>query len=141
MNAAHETLSRDEETRGSSNRAFGFVFAVVFLVIAVWPLASGGALGYWPLAVAVAFGAIALAAPRLLAWPNRLWLRLGLLLHRVMSPIALALIFYVAIMPVGLVMRMLGKDLLRLRRRPDATTYWIERTPPGPPPDSLKNQF
>ena len=141
MRATHEKLSRDEETKGSSSRAFGFVFAVVFLVIAIWPLASAGPPRQWALWVAMAFGVIALIAPKLLAWPNRLWLRFGLLLHRVISPVALALIFYVAVMPVGLVLRLLGKDLLRLRRRPEATTYWIERMPPWPPPDSLKNQF
>jgi hypothetical protein len=64
-----------------------------------------------------------------------------MLLHHIVSPVALALVFYLAIMPTGLVMRLFGKDFLRLKRDPQAKSYWIERTPPGPAPDSMKNQF
>lgn len=141
MHSTHENLSLDEEIKGSSDRAFGLVFAAVFLVIALLPLFFSGSPRPWALATAAAFGLVALAAPRLLAWPNRVWLRFGMLLHHVISPLALALVFYLAIMPTGLLMRLFRKDLLRLRREPGATTYWITRTPPGPPPDSLKNQF
>jgi hypothetical protein len=137
----HEALSRDEKVIGSSNRSFGLVFAAVFLIIGCWPLIWGQSARWWALAVAVVFGAAALFAPGILEWPNRLWLRFGLLLHRIVSPVALAVIFYLAIMPTGLLLRVFGKDLLRLRREPQAPSYWIDREPPGPPPDSLKNQF
>jgi len=63
------------------------------------------------------------------------------LLHHIVSPVALALVFYLAIMPTGLVMRLFGKDFLRLKLDPQAKSYWIERTPAGPAPDSMKNQF
>lgn len=137
----HENLSRSGDVKGSSNRAFGLVFAVVFLMIGCWPLFFGGAPRWWSLAVAAVFALAAFFAPGLLEKPNRLWLRFGLLLHRIVSPLALGLIFYLAVLPTGLLLRLFGKDLLRLRRDPGARSYWIERDPPGPPPDSLKNQF
>lgn len=137
----HEDLFRDEDIKGSSNRSFGLVFAVVFLAVGCLPLVSGGYLRWWAVATAAAFGAIALLAPRFLEWPNWLWLRFGLFLHRVVSPVALALIFYGAVLPTGLLLRVFGKDLLRLRRQPQARSYWIDRSPPGPPPASLKDQF
>jgi len=71
---------------------------------------------------------------------NKWWTKLGLLLYRVVSPIVLGLLFYVTLTPIALVMRLLGKDPLRLRRDPDAASYWIDRSPP-PAPESMKNQF
>lgn len=141
MQATHENLEREEDFESSSNRSFGLVLAAFFLIVALWPLWSGARVRLWAFAVAMLFGILALLAPNLLEWPNRLWQRLGLLLHRIVSPVALALVFYLAIMPTGLVMRLFGKDFLRLRRDAQARSYWIERQPPGPAPDSLKNQF
>lgn len=138
---AHEDLTREEHVEGSSDRSFGIVFAAVFLIIAAWPLWSGGRLRWWSVAVAAAFAVVAVVAPQLLAWPNRLWLKFGLLLGRIVSPIALGILFYVVFMPIGLLMRALGKDPLRLKRDEAAATYWIRREPPGPPPTSMTNQF
>jgi len=138
---AHEDFSRTHEVKASSNRAFGWVFTAVFLVIAVWPLFHGGALRWWSLIVSALFMLITLVAPVLLALPNRLWMRFGLLLNRIISPVALAILFYVVVTPVGALMRVLGKDNLRLRRDDSDTSYWIKREPPGPKPDSLNHQF
>jgi len=77
----------------------------------------------------------------LLAGANRLWTRLGVLIGNVVGPIAVTLLFYAIVTPLGCVMRMSGKDPLRLRLDPGADSYWIPRKPPGPPPDSLTNQF
>jgi len=137
----HEDFSRTHEVEASSNRSFGWVFTAVFLVIAVWPLLSGGAVRWWSLVVAAAFALVTLAVPKLLALPNRLWLRFGLLLNRIISPIALAILFYLVVTPLGALMRMLGKDSLRLRRSESDASYWIKREPPGPKPDSLNHQF
>jgi hypothetical protein len=136
----HEDLSRTHEVKASSNRSFGWVFSAVFLIVAVWPLFSGRALRGWPLIIAAAFALVTVVAPKLLSLPNRLWLRFGLLLNRIISPVALAILFYLVVTPVGALMRVLGKDSLRLRRS-DATSYWIKREPPGPRPDSLNHQF
>lgn len=124
-----------------SERSFGLVFTAVFTLVALWPLKDGGVPRWWALALAVAVLAAALAAPRLLRPLNTLWFRLGLLLHKVMTPLVMGLLFFVTVTPVGLLMRAFGKDPMRLRRDPAATSYWIPRDPPGPAPDSLKNQF
>lgn len=138
---AHEALHREAPIEGSSNRSFGFVFAVVFLIIALWPLMSARPIRLWAAAIAIAFAVVALAAPSLLAGMNRAWMKFGLLLGRVVSPIALGVLFFAAFTPMGLLVRLLGKDSMRLKKPVDATTYWVERRPPGPPPESLKNQY
>lgn len=138
---SHEDLHRSTAVDGSSDRSFGLVFAGLFLVIALWPVFSGGPIRWWSLGVAAVFALTALAAPALLSMPNRLWTKFGLLLGRVVSPIASGILLFGVFTPIGLLMRMLGKDPLRLKPDPAATTYWIERKPPGPPPDSMTNQF
>jgi hypothetical protein len=138
---AHEDLNRIQAVEASSDRAFGLVFAAVFLVIAGWPLFYGEALRWWAVGIAAAFAAIALLKPSLLAGLNRQWIKLGLLLGKIVSPIALGILFYCVVAPIGLVMRLSGKDPLRLKLDPGAKSYWIPRKPPGPPPDSMTNQF
>lgn len=138
---AHEDLTREEHVEGSSDRSFGLVFAVVFLLIGFWPLIHGESPHWWGVVVAAILGAIALVKPALLAGLNRLWLKLGILLGRIVSPIALGILFYGVLTPVGAVMRLMGKDPLRLKLDPGAKSYWIPREPPGPPPDSMTNQF
>jgi Saxitoxin biosynthesis operon protein SxtJ len=124
-----------------SNRTFGLVFAAVFGIIALWPLMAGAMPRLWALLVALGFLAVALIAPRLLSPLNLAWFYVGLALHRVVNPIVMAVIYYGTVAPVGLILRVRGKDLLRLKRDPDAESYWIERDPPGPPRGSMTKQF
>jgi len=138
---AHEDLSREQAIEGSSDRSFGLVFAVVFLVIACWPLIHSETPHWWAFVVSAVFGAIALLRPALLAGLNRAWMKLGILLGKVVSPIALGILFYVVLTPIGAVVRLSGKDPLRLKLDSGADSYWIPRKPPGPPPDSMTNQF
>lgn len=138
---AHETFSRTESVEGSSNRTLGLVFAALFVIIAAFPLFFGGAIRWWSLAVAAAFLIVALVVPGMLTPLNRAWTRFGLLLHRVVSPIVLGFLFYVVVTPLGLLMRLLGKDPLRLHWDRQSPTYWIERRPPGPKPETLSDQF
>lgn len=138
---SHESLERVESAAGSSDRAFGIVFTVVFLVIGLLPLFFGGPPRLWSIAIAAIFGALALLRPALLAPLNRLWTKFGLLLHRIVSPLVLGIMFFVVITPMGLVMRAWGKDPLRLRFDRQARSYWVERQPPGPPPETINNQF
>ena len=116
-------------------------FAVVFAVLALWPWAFGGELRWWSLIVAIAFAVVALSYPRLLAPLNRIWFRLGVALHRVINPIVMSLIYYCAVVPTGLILKLLGKDPLRLALDRQAASYWIVRKPPGPAPGSMSKQF
>lgn len=138
---AHEDLNRDQHVEGSTDRAFGLVFAGLFLVIAGWPFFHGEAIRWWAVGVSAVFGVTALVKPTLLAGLNRLWIKLGVLLGKVVSPIALGILFYCVFAPLGAVIRLTGKDPLRLKFDPAADSYWIPRNPPGPPPDSMTNQF
>jgi hypothetical protein len=141
MVQTHEDFSREQQFKVSGNRAFGWVFVTVFLIIALWPLVFGGTLRWWSLIVSALVMLVTIAAPSLLTVPNRLWLRFGLLLHRIVSPVVLGIMFYLVVMPMGLLMRAFGKDFLRLRRNDSAESYWIKREPPGPQPDSMPHQF
>jgi hypothetical protein len=137
----HENFYTGPEPPTSSDRSFGLVFAVVFLIFGLWPLLRGSTPRLWSLAAAATFLVLALARPKTLAPLNRVWTGVGLLLHRVVNPLAMAFVFYGTVAPIGLVLRLLGKDPLRLRFDPDVRTYWIERQPPGPAPETMTNQF
>lgn len=136
----HEHLDRDEEAIAASPRSFGFVFAAVFALVGAWPLWDGGAPRIWALVLAVLFLVLALAAPAALAPLSRVWQRVGLLLHHIVNPIVMGVLFYGAVTPFGVGARLLGKGLrTRLDPDPRATTYWIPRD--GSPPSSMTNQF
>jgi hypothetical protein len=137
----HERLVAQHAVQRGSDRAFGLVFAGVFTVVGILPALRGGPFRGWALAVAAIFLAAAVARPVLLAPLNRAWTWVGLALHRVMSPLVMGAIFYTTVTPIGLLLRAAGKDLLRLKPDPDASTYWIERQPPGPAPQSMRQQF
>jgi len=137
----HESYHREEKVDGSSNRSFGFVFAAFFGLVGLLPLILGRSPRTWAFGLGGVFLLVALLVPSALAPFNRLWMRFGLLLHRVVSPIALGIMFFVVITPMGWLMRAMGKDLLRLRRDPHASSYWIERNPPGPAAETFKDQF
>lgn len=125
----------------STDRSFGLVFAVFFLMLALWPLLHQHEMRLWALVIAAIFLLLALAIPKLLAPLNRMWTSFGMLLHRIVSPLALGILFYGVVMPTGLLMRLFGKDLLRLRLDKSANSYWIQRSPSGPTPESLKLPF
>lgn len=137
----HEDLHREQRVDVSSDRSFGLVMSAALLVVGLWPLVSGRPVRPWALVAALVLAAFALFAPRVLRRPNLLWAKLGLLLGKVVSPVVLGVLFFLMLAPFGLVMRALGKDPLRLTLDRDATTYWIERNPPGPAPGSMSDQF
>ncbi len=137
----HEDYGRAEVIERGSERAFGVVFAVVFAAVGLWPLVAGDAVRAWALGAAVWILVVALMRPGLLRPLNRLWFRFGLLLNRVVNPLVMGLLFFLTVTPIGLVMRALGKDPLRLRFDRGARSYWIERQPPGPEPETMRQQF
>lgn len=124
-----------------SNRSFGWLFTTVFALLGGYSLWQDGWLYPWAFALAGITAGLTLAQPEWLAPLNRAWMCLGGLLHRVVSPVVLGLIFYVVFTPVGFVMRLAGRDIMRRRFEPGAATYWLDRDPPGPAPDSFKDQF
>lgn len=124
--------------RMGSERSFGLVFCGVFALAGCWPLVHGGQPRLWALGVAALFLAAGLAAPRLLAPLNRLWFRFGLALGKVMTPVAMALLFVLAIVPTALLLRVLRKDPLHFRLDRSASTYWERRkAQPGPMSDQF----
>ena len=131
--------SHDKHIEMGSERGFGLVFAGVFALIALWPLVRGNDVRLWALVVAALFAVVAFATPSLLKWPNRLWFKFGLLLGKVVAPVVMGIIFVLTVIPTGLIMRLLGKDLLGLRRKNDNATYWHQVDPAARSP--MKNQF
>lgn len=139
--ASHEDYSREHAVKRGSDRSFGVVFAAFFALVGLVRIVHGAPPRWWAVAFAVVFLVVALARPSLLAMPNRWWTRLGLLLARIVNPLVMGLVFYLAVTPTAALMRAFGKDPLRLRYDRAAKSYWIERTPPGPPPDTMSRQF
>jgi hypothetical protein len=129
--------------RPPSERSFGLFFAALALGAGAYRYLAHGdrGLAFGLGALTLVLAGLALAAPRLLASPNRAWFHLGLLLARVVNPIVLALLFALVITPYALVLRLLRRDALRLRPDRDAASYWIERDPPGPDPGFLHRQY
>ena len=137
----HENFERSEETSAGSERTFGFVFFAFFVLVGVAPLWRTGTMRVWALILAALFLVLALFWTEPLKPLNRAWTKLGLLLHAVINPLVMALLFYAVVTPFGIGMRALGKKLLGLQREPQAATYWVPHEPPGPPPETMKNQF
>jgi hypothetical protein len=142
MSAGHEKIISHDDREPPSIKNFGLTFAVVLGVIALWPLVFRSEHPrYWALGLGLTFAASAYLAPGLLKPLNFLWFKLGMLLHKIVNPIVLGIMFLVLITPIALVLRLLGKKLIPLTFEHDKASYWIERIPPGPAPDSLRNQF
>ena len=139
--STHEVFSRDVEVVAGSDRSFGIMMAAVLAAVTWLNAWHAGRLWPWAGGLAALLLAAALLRPSVLSPLNRIWLKFGLLLHSVVNPVVMALLFYGTVLPTGLVMRMMGKDLLRLKREPGADSYWIVRQPHGPSPETMKDQF
>ena len=137
--AANEPVVSHRKVAAGSDRSFGLVFAGFFAIVALLQAIHGAPVRWWALVVAAVFAAVAFTAPRLLHPLNRAWTALGLLLHHIVNPVILAVMLYGAILPMALLLRALGKDILRLKRDPQAASYWIPREPPAP--GSMSKQF
>jgi hypothetical protein len=137
----HESFERDDEVEAPSARSFGFVLAGVFALLSGMDAIHGSARWPWLLVAALLLGVVAMARPSLLSPLSEASTRLARVLNALLGPVVLAVVFYLCVTPVGFFMRLVGNDPLRLRRDPDAATYWVRRKPPGPLPGSLKNQY
>jgi Saxitoxin biosynthesis operon protein SxtJ len=137
----HEDLRREDQTTGPSDRKFGLTLGIVFALLAVLKLVERSNWGIIWSVLAVALIGAALLRPSLLALPNMIWLKLGLLLHLIVNPIIMALLFFGTILPIGLLMRVLGKDPLRLRLDKAADSYWLPRSDERPQSEAMRQQF
>ena len=131
-------ISRHVSTQQSSEKSFGIVFSIVFLIVALYPLINSEGLRIWALVVSIIFFLLAFLAPKILVLPNKLWFKFGLLIGSIITPIVMTLVYFVTVVPTGLIIRLLGKDLLKQKLDNNAKSYWIERKEPM---GSMKNQF
>ncbi len=121
----------------TTNRSFGIVFFIVFLIVSLWPLLNNDQIRYWALFVSILFLVLGIINSRALTPLNKIWFKFGILLGKIVSPLVLAIIFFLVVTPTGLIMRMLGKDLLKLKKNKNKT-YWIKKENNL---SNMKNQF
>ena len=121
----------------STNRSFGGVFFIVFLVIGIYPILNGDEIRYWSLIISIIFLILGILNSKVLTPLNKIWFRFGIFLGKIISPLVMAIIFFFVVTPIGLLMRFIGKDLLNLKFNNDKS-YWIEKKGPK---SKMKNQF
>jgi hypothetical protein len=117
------------------------MFSAFWGVVAMAPLRRGGSIRAWAMVLAAAFLVTSLMRPTLLGSLNQWWQRLGQLLQKLINPVVMVVLYFSTVVPVALIVRMLSRDVLRLKWDPGETSYWISRKPPGPRPESMKDQF
>ena len=120
-----------------SNKNFGIVFAIVFLIISFWPLLKGEDIRYWSLIISFIFFILALVNSKILTPLNKAWMKFGFLLGKIVSPIVMGIVFFFVVTPTGIIMRILGKNLLNLKKN-NQNTYWIKKDNKN---NNMKNQF
>ena len=126
-----------DDIKISSNRSFGIVFFVVFLLIAFYPLTYSGEIRIWSVITSLIFLVLGLLNSKFLTPLNKLWFRFGIFLGKIISPVIMGIIFFLVVTPIGLIMRLLGKDVLNLKYS-ENKSYWIEKDGPE---SKMKNQF
>ena len=122
----------------SSNRSFGLLFFIVFLAISLWPLKSQEDLRLWAFILALIFFVLGILNSKFLTPLNKLWMKFGIFLGSIISPVVMGVVFFMVVTPVGLIMRFLGKDLLRINKSKFVSTYWISREKQN---NTMKRQF
>tara|TARA_B100001027_G_scaffold5004_1_gene3257 strand:- start:495 stop:884 length:390 start_codon:yes stop_codon:yes gene_type:complete len=126
-----------KEVKIGSNRSFGIVFSIVFLLIALYPLINGENLRLWSLIISIVFIVLGIINSNLLKPLNKLWFKFGLLLGKIISPFVMGIIFFIVVTPIAILMRLLRKDLLKLKFNKN-NSYWIQKSGPK---SKMKNQF
>ena len=126
-----------DDVKIGSNRSFGIVFFLVFLLISIYPLINNESIRIWSLVFSLIFLVLGILNSNFLSPLNKLWFKFGILLGKVVSPIIMGIIFFLVVTPIGIIMRLIGKDVLNLKYS-DYKSYWIEKTGPK---SKMKNQF
>ena len=122
----------------SSNRNFGLVFFFIFLVVSIWPLTHNESPRIWSAIISLAFLILVLTRSKLLTPLNRLWAKFGIILGSIIAPIVMGVVFFLVVTPTGLVMKIIGKDLLSIKYDKKKETYWVKRDRPT---STMKQQF
>ena len=126
-----------DDIKISSNRSFGIVFFIVFLLIALYPLSHSGEIRVWSAIISLIFLVLGLLNSKILTPLNKLWFKFGIFLSKIISPLIMGIIFFLVVTPIGLIMRIFGKDVLNLKYNKNQS-YWIEKKGPK---SKMKNQF
>lgn len=136
-----ENLNRMHKVEGGSNRSFGLVMAAFFCLVGAWPILGGQSLRVWALIISGGFLLAGIFSPNALGPLNKLWIKLGLLLNQLVSPLALGIVFIASVVPVAILMRLFGKDPLHRKLDAKAVTYWIQRHPSEGDSKTMTRQF
>ena len=120
-----------------SNKSFGIVFAIVFGLISFWPIIKGNDIRIWALIISIIFLVLGLVNSKILTPLNKLWFKFGIFLGNFIAPIVMGIIFFLVVTPTGIIMKLLGKDLIKLKKN-NEKSYWIEKKNIN---SSMKNQF
>ncbi len=131
-------MNLNNNTKISSNRSFGILFFIVFFIISLWPLISREEIVYWALIASSIFLVLGVLNSKLLTPLNKLWIKFGIFLGAIVSPIVMGIIYFIILTPIGALMRFLGKDLLKINKSKSLTTYWINRDKQK---NTMKKQF
>tara|TARA_Y100000590_G_scaffold363997_1_gene422004 strand:- start:15 stop:404 length:390 start_codon:yes stop_codon:yes gene_type:complete len=121
----------------SSNRSFGIVFFIFFLILSLWPLINEGNIRFSFIAISVIFLILGIINSKILTPLNHLWFKFGLFLGKIVSPIVMGIVFFFVVTPTGILMRLIGKDILSIKKN-NSKSYWIEKSGPK---SKMKNQF
>ena len=116
-----------DKVKISSNRSFGLLFFVVFLIVSLWPLTHEGSIRIWSVIISAVFLILGLINSKLLAPLNLFWFKLGMILGAIISPIVMGIVFFIVVTPIGFILRIMGKDLLNKKYDKEKETYWIKR--------------
>ena len=117
---------KNNKIKIGSNKSFGIVFFTVFLIIAIWPLLNGYEIRYWSLIISIVFLLLGILNSKILTPLNKIWFKIGILLGNVISPIVMSIIFFLVVTPTSFIMKILGKDLLNLKKN-TKNSYWIKK--------------
>ena len=128
---------KNSKIKISSNKSFGIVFFTVFLIIAIWPLLNGYEIRYWSLIISIVFLILGILNSKILTPLNKTWFKIGILLGNIISPIIMSIIFFLVVTPTSFIMKILGKDLLNLKKN-TKNSYWITKQNKN---SRMKNQF
>tara|TARA_B100000678_G_C17861912_1_gene363503 strand:+ start:139 stop:528 length:390 start_codon:yes stop_codon:yes gene_type:complete len=128
---------KNSKIKIGSNKSFGIVFFTVFLIIAIWPLLNGYEIRYWSLIISIVFLLLGILNSKILTPLNKIWFKIGILLGNVISPIVMSIIFFLVVTPTSFIMKILGKDLLNLKKN-TKNSYWIKKQNQN---SRMKNQF